>query len=73
MLNLFLNTPKWLFISGPGHLAHAKKKEKQHQIKEVYLAPFKTRQNRKNLCFPKSKQSFKNHNFLCDQKILKNQ
>jgi hypothetical protein len=28
---------KWLFVSGPSHLAHAKKKEKQHQIKEVYL------------------------------------
>jgi hypothetical protein len=25
---LFLNTPKWLFISGPSHLAHAKRKGK---------------------------------------------
>jgi hypothetical protein len=31
---LLLDIPKWLFISGPSHLAHAKKKEKQHQIKE---------------------------------------
>jgi hypothetical protein len=38
---VFLDTPKWLFISGPDQLAHAKKREKQHQIKEVYLAPYK--------------------------------
>jgi hypothetical protein len=31
---LFLKIPKWLSISEPSHLAHAKKKEKQHQIKE---------------------------------------
>jgi hypothetical protein len=31
---LLLDIPKWLFISGPSHLGHAKKKEKQHQIKE---------------------------------------
>jgi hypothetical protein len=31
---LLLDIPKWLFISRPSHLAHAKKKEKQHLIKE---------------------------------------
>jgi hypothetical protein len=47
-----------------------KKKEKPHQIKEVYLAPYKTRQNPKNLyVFPKVNnrkrhESFKNHNFF---------
>jgi hypothetical protein len=73
---LFLHTPKWLLISGLSHLAHAKK---QHQIKEVCLEPYKTRQNPKNLyVFPKVNnrkrhESFKNHNFLCAQKILENQ
>jgi hypothetical protein len=50
-----------------------KKKKNQHQIKEVYLAPYKTRQNPKNLSvFPKVNNR-RVHNFLCAQKILENQ
>jgi hypothetical protein len=48
----FLNIPKSLFISGPSHLAHAKKRKTPNQGGMVsgYLASFKkTRQNHKNL------------------------
>ena len=51
---MFLDTPKSLFTSGPEHFAYAKKREKQHQTKEVYLALYKTKQKPRNLCFPKS-------------------
>jgi hypothetical protein len=35
---LFLNTPKWLSISGPRHyLAHAKKKGKKHPKKTLQI------------------------------------
>jgi hypothetical protein len=93
MQNYFKNAPKKLtkyLVFTPPKMAFyfwtktfgackKKEKEKQHQIKEVYLAPYKTSQNPKNLyVFPKVNnrkrhESFKNHNFLCVQKILENQ
>jgi hypothetical protein len=49
---LFLNTPKWLFIFGPSHLAHAKKGKtipNQRRMVPGYLTPYlKTGQNPKN-------------------------
>jgi hypothetical protein len=41
---LLLNTPKWLFISGPSHLAHAKKGKtapNQGGMVPGYLTPLK--------------------------------
>jgi hypothetical protein len=41
---LLLNTPKWLFISGPSHLAHAKKGKtatNQSGMIPGYLTPLK--------------------------------
>jgi hypothetical protein len=46
---LFLNTPKWLLISGPSHLAHAKKRKWYQDIWRL-----KTGLKPKNLAvFPK--------------------
>jgi hypothetical protein len=60
-----LNIPKSLFISGPSHLAHAKKKEK-HQIKAGWCQGIW--QNHKNLTVfqkvnnqKKDLKSFKKH------------
>jgi hypothetical protein len=76
---LVFTHPKMAFYFWTKPFGACKKKEKQHQIKEVYLAPYKTRQNPENVyVFPKVNnrkrhESFKNHNFLCAQKILENQ
>jgi hypothetical protein len=55
---LFLNTPKWLFISGPSHLAHAKKGKtilNQRGMVPGYLTPYlKTGQNLKNVAVLKT-------------------
>jgi hypothetical protein len=49
---LFLNTPKWLYISGPRHLARAKKRENNTKSKRVGTRIFgalKTGLNPKNV------------------------
>jgi hypothetical protein len=48
---LLLNTPKWLFISGPSHLAHAKKGKtaKSRRNGSRIFDALKTGQNPKNL------------------------
>jgi hypothetical protein len=58
---LLLDTPKWLFISGPSHLAHAKKKGKTTPNQRGIFGAL---QNKAKVNNRKRHESFKNNNFF---------
>jgi hypothetical protein len=63
---VFLDTPKWLFHFWTKPIGARKKRENQRGI-------FGALQTNVVKFVQKDIKSFKNHNFLCAQKILENQ